>query len=67
MEIEFCNDCNKPFYVFEHDLAMPGTKEREPVSCPYCHKTVVERITNGYWRSTPMNDDEIQKYMEDKK
>ena len=27
MEIEKCQSCGKPFKVWEHKLAMPGTKE----------------------------------------
>jgi hypothetical protein len=29
--MEKCESCNKPFYVSEHNLQMPGTKEKEPL------------------------------------
>ena len=49
-----CNnqDCGEDFLVKEHHLAMPGTKEKEPINCPYCNETVEKRMTNGYWETS---------------
>ena len=55
--MEFCRNCKEPFYVTEHHLAMPGTKEREPISCPYCGHTIY-RITNGWWNVSAIEQSE---------
>mgnify|MGYP000448148366 CR=1 FL=1 len=34
MAIEKCRECEEPFEVSEHNLAMPGTKEKEPEKIP---------------------------------
>ena len=47
-----CTNCNKEFLVKEHQLGMPGTKEKEPIDCPYCEFTVTEKMTNGWWVTT---------------
>ncbi len=51
MRIERCSnkDCNRPFEVSEYKLQMPGTKEREDISCPHCGYTYTQ-ISNGFFR-----------------
>ena len=40
MGIEKCQQCSEPFKVWEHKLAMPGTKEKEAIICPHCGFTI---------------------------
>lgn len=55
MNIEKCISCEKPFKVWEHKLAMPGTKEKESVTCTYCGH-IIERMCNGWWNSAALTD-----------
>ena len=64
--MEKCESCGKPFHVSENKLTMPGTKEREAITCPYCHHTI-ERITNGSWSVSPATAEELKNYEEDEK
>jgi len=57
MNTEKCHSCEKPFKVWEHKLAMPGTKEKESVTCPYCGHSI-ERMCNGWWNSAALTDQE---------
>lgn len=61
MYIEKCQKCNELFHVSEHNLAMPGTKEKEPISCPYCGYTI-ERISNGWWNTRKLTEKELEEY-----
>lgn len=65
MSIEKCESCQKPFSVWEHQLAMPGTKEKEPITCPYCHHTI-ERTSNGWWNTAPLTEQQQKDYEEGK-
>ena len=65
--MEECTKCGKPFKVSEHNLTMPGTKEREPIICPYCNHNVDERISNGWWNTSKLSDKEIEEYLKRKK
>jgi DNA-directed RNA polymerase subunit RPC12/RpoP len=65
--MEECSNCSKPFKVTEYKLAMPGTKEREPIICPYCNQTIDERISNGWWITSKLSDKEIDEYLNMKK
>ena len=64
MAIEKCQSCEKPFSVLEHKLAMPGTKEKEPITCPYCHHTI-ERMCNGWWIISSLSEKEQNDYLLD--
>ncbi len=61
-----CPECNKPFKVTEYNLAMPGTKEKEPINCPYCGHEVTEMVSNGWWNTHKMSDVEIEEYYRNK-
>ena len=52
MEIERCsnNACLRPFGVSEIGGQMPGSKEREDITCPYCHHTIT-CTSNGVFRT----------------
>lgn len=43
-----CSTCGKDFIVIEHKLVMPGTKDLESVSCPYCNAYNGEVFINGF-------------------
>ena len=64
MEIEKCQSCGKPFKVWEHKLAMPGTKEKEPITCPYkeCGHTI-QRTANGLWNTAELTEDQQKEYL----
>jgi len=65
MAIEKCQSCTKPFKVWEHKLAMPGTKEKEAITCPYCGHTI-ERMCNGWWNTAALSEQEQQEYLDGK-
>ena len=46
-------------------VAMPGTKEKEPITCPYCHHTI-ERTSNGWWNTAPLTEQQQKDYEEGK-
>lgn len=54
MRIERCNHCERAFHVAEIGGAMPGTKEREDISCPHCRYTYTE-TSNGAFRTSPLS------------
>jgi hypothetical protein len=64
MEIEKCQSCGRPFKVWEHKLAMPGTKEKEPITCPYddCGHTI-QRTANGRWYSDKLTEEQQNEYL----
>ena len=62
MEIEKCESCGKPFKVWEHKLGMPGTKEKEPITCPYCNYTI-ERTSNGWWNTAELNEQQQNDFL----
>jgi DNA-directed RNA polymerase subunit RPC12/RpoP len=43
-----CSTCGKVFIVTENDLPLPGTKDTEPVNCPYCGEFIGEVFVNGF-------------------
>jgi DNA-directed RNA polymerase subunit RPC12/RpoP len=53
--------CGKPFHVIEHKLGMPGTREKEPITCPYCDHTI-ERMTDGWWHVAAATEKEISDF-----
>jgi DNA-directed RNA polymerase subunit RPC12/RpoP len=62
MNIEKCQSCSKPFGVSEHNLVMPGTKEKEPITCPYCFHTIY-RTTNGWWNIYELTEQQQNDYL----
>jgi hypothetical protein len=44
---------------------MPGTKEKEPITCPYCSYTI-ERTSNGWWNTAALSEEEQQDYLSEK-
>jgi DNA-directed RNA polymerase subunit RPC12/RpoP len=61
MNIERCGECKRPFDVSQIGGQMPGTKEREDISCPYCSYTI-QRICNGGWRTLALSTEYEQEY-----
>lgn len=49
--------CGKPFSFRENNLGMPGTKEKEPIECPYsgCGHTI-QRTANGIWETSGLTE-----------
>lgn len=45
-------DCRRVFHASEWQLAMPGTKEREDVVCPWCGTVARTEVVNGLMRTT---------------
>jgi endogenous inhibitor of DNA gyrase (YacG/DUF329 family) len=58
MAIETCPDCQKPFDVSEVSLGMPGTKEKEDINCPHCHKVLRQEISNGFFRTSALTPEQ---------
>lgn len=57
MDIERCRnvECRRPFSVSEYQLGMPGTKDRESISCPHCHHSY-ERMSNGFFQTSKLSE-----------
>jgi DNA-directed RNA polymerase subunit RPC12/RpoP len=63
MSIQRCQSCTKPFKVWEHKLDMPGTKEKEQITCPYCGH-IIERMCNGWWNTSSLSKEEQQSFFD---
>jgi DNA-directed RNA polymerase subunit RPC12/RpoP len=63
MNIERCTnkDCRRPFDVNEFGGQMPGTKEMEDITCPYCSHTI-QRISNGVFRTHALTPEQEARY-----
>jgi DNA-directed RNA polymerase subunit RPC12/RpoP len=63
MEIERCSkeDCRRPFEVSEFGGQMPGTRESEDITCPYCNHTITRR-SNGLFRTHALSPDREAQY-----
>lgn len=59
MSIERCEkpECKRPFSVSEYSLQMPGTKDREDITCPYCGYTYTQ-ISNGFFQTKALSPQE---------
>jgi hypothetical protein len=59
VSIERCgnNRCQRPFSVSEYSLSMPGTKEREDITCPHCRHTYTE-MSNGFFQTQALSPEE---------
>ena len=44
-----CPFCGKEFHVHEFPMGVPGGKDKEDIDCPYCHKTVDQKMTDGWF------------------
>lgn len=51
---ERCNnrDCNKEFYVSSMGGGVPGGKDLEPITCPYCNTVVRTEMTSATFSSS---------------
>lgn len=54
-EIEQCIKCGKKYQVSEMGGGMPGTKESEDITCPYCMNTI-HRRSNGVFVTSPVSE-----------
>jgi DNA-directed RNA polymerase subunit RPC12/RpoP len=59
MEIERCHNkaCSRPFQVSEIGGNMPGSKESEDITCPYCRYTIT-RNSNGGFRTHALSSEQ---------
>ena len=55
MRVETCEKCQKRYKVIEISGGMPGTREREDISCPHCGHTYTER-SNGVFITRALPD-----------
>lgn len=49
-----CPYCGQKFHVQECPMGVPGGKEKEDIDCPCCNKTVEQRMTDGWFRTTKL-------------
>lgn len=56
-DIEKCAKCGKKYQVIELGGQMPGSKESEDISCPYCNFTF-QRRSNGTFRTNPLSEEQ---------
>jgi hypothetical protein len=63
MEIERCHnkECRRPFGISEMGGQMPGTKESEDITCPYCNYTYTQR-SNGVFQTHALGKEQEDKY-----
>lgn len=47
-----CPKCGKPFHVQEFPMGVPGGKEKEDIDCPWCHTTVEQKMSDGWFFTT---------------
>jgi len=47
-----CPECGKPFHVQEFPMGVPGGKDKEEIDCPWCHSTVGQKMTDGWFVTT---------------
>jgi len=55
-EVEKCTKCNKNYEITELGGKMPGTKESEEITCPYCNHTITRR-SNGCFQTHALPED----------
>ena len=46
----------------EDNGAMPGSKEKEAIICPFCGENNGEQMANGTWQCSPLSPDEKKRY-----
>lgn len=65
MGIERCSkdECRRPFQLSEIGGQMPGTKESEDISCPYCSHTITRR-SNGFFQTHELSPEHEAEYNE---
>lgn len=58
-EVETCSNpsCGKKFGLSEIGGQMPGSKESEEITCPYCSYTVTRR-SNGVFQTHELPKDQ---------
>lgn len=63
MNIERCSSqaCRRPFDVSEFGGQMPGTKESEDITCPYCGHTITRR-SNGVFNTHALSVEHETKF-----
>ncbi|RYF54361.1 MAG: hypothetical protein EOO27_23915 [Comamonadaceae bacterium] len=61
-DIERCPACSRPFAVREIPLQMPGTKDREPIDCPYCGINARHQTSNGYFVTSKLTPEDEAAY-----
>jgi len=65
MDIERCNKCNKLYELVECGGAMPGSKEKEGIVCPYCGFTY-EEMSNGTFKTFKLLPEQEARYLKEK-
>ncbi|MBJ9083915.1 hypothetical protein I5442_12520 [Citrobacter freundii] len=60
MDIETCVNkaCGKKFSYVEIGGRMPGSKESEDCSCPYCYTVAFTRRSNGVFKTSKIEKDD---------
>ena len=43
-----CPFCGKEFHVEECPMGVAGGKDKEDIDCPWCRKTVDQKMTDGW-------------------
>jgi len=65
MDIERCSKCKKLYEVVEYGGAMPGSKEKEDIICPYCGFKY-EEMSNGTFKTFKLTPEQEKGYLEEK-
>jgi len=64
-----CQHCNMPFKFSEgkYPVENPGPEELSSIHCPYCRNEVIQKITNTWWDTHKLSDQQITEYLKNKK
>jgi DNA-directed RNA polymerase subunit RPC12/RpoP len=60
-----CDKCGEIFKA-EDSGRMPGSKEKEPINCPFCGEHNGDHMVNGVWRCSKLLPEEEKRYKKEK-
>jgi len=61
-----CEKCNGVFKAEEVGPKMPGCKDKELITCPYCKANCGEHMANGWFQSFKLSKEEQDKHRKSK-
>jgi hypothetical protein len=62
MEIEVCQNCNRPFSIVEFGSSgNAGPRDREPIDCPHCKTVWSYRRSAGVFVTAALTPEQEQK------
>ncbi|WP_373418768.1 MJ0042-type zinc finger domain-containing protein [Brucella anthropi] len=56
--VQTCPNCKSLYTITEQSMGVPGGQDREPIYCPHCRHLVREEMTDGFWRTEKVSEDQ---------